>query len=251
MESTTIITTCKGRLPSLVTSLEGWLRASDARVIVVSDGCPELEVHPMPLVAGDDARVSVFYTPADIGDHFSKPRALNLGAHAARAWTTAEHLLFLDADTLMNTPFWPWYVARREPGVMFMAEPSSERRDLTGVLGVTASDFEAAGGADEGFAGWGSEDLDLRLRIYLTRKPQILTIPPDHLDSIPHNDELRTLHYAEKNKMASHQQNLRRLTQNAERVSGQSIWSLLELDTVRLLLGAGFPREAQSGAPEP
>lgn len=243
MTTTTIITTCKGRLAALARSLETWLRMSDARVIVVSDGCPDIEVHQESL---ELARVSVVHTTADIDACFSKPRALNYGAWIAHAGLGVnrrqEHLLFLDSDTLMTPAFWPWYVGRHEEDVMFIAEPSLERRDLTGVLGVTAHDFDAVAGADEGFVGWGSEDLDLRLRIYLKQKPRIVTIPAGHLEAIPHSDALRTRHYAEKNLMESQQGNLRRLTLNAERMTGQSIWALLEEDNVRLLLGRGFSK---------
>ena len=233
--STTIITTCKGRLANLTEAVASWIFATPCPILIVSDGCPEL--------TGQDfhwnARVRVIETGAAVTDYFSKPRALNLGAE----WAATEHLLFFDADTLVMSRFWGWYAPRVTADALFIVPPSPERRDLTGVLGVSRADFRAVGGADEGMLGWGSEDLDLRLRLYLSRKLRVVEIPPDLLGSLPHDDARRTRYYAEQDKMASHRRNLQRLVDNAERLTGQSIWSLLADPTVKRMFGSGLGPE--------
>lgn len=241
---TTIVTTCKGRLRELCLSVESWLHATPCRILIISDGCPELEAEPRPEAPVlRDARVLCRFTGAAHADHFSKPRALNFGASVAAdmaAPLEPEHLLFLDSDTRVHARFWDWYARRVTPDALFIVPPSPEDRDLTGVLGVSAAEFLAVGGADEGFVGWGSEDLDLRLRLFLARTLRIIEIPTNLLSAIPHADAQRTRYYAEQDKMASHRRNLQRLVDNAERLTGESIWSLLESPQVKRLFGTGL-----------
>lgn len=231
---TTIVTTCKGRLTELTEAVVSWLFATPCPILIVNDGCPELAI-----ATEWNSRVTVIATGAALTDDFSKPRALNLGGRTA----TTEHLLFLDSDTLVSAEFWPWYAPRTTPDALFIVPPSPERRDLTGVLGVAQREYQTVGGADEGMIGWGSEDLDLRLRLFLERKLRIIDIPPHLLSSIPHDDARRTRYYSEKDKMASHRRNIQRLVDNAERISGQSVWSLLCDPNVQRLLGGGLGAE--------
>jgi len=229
--STTIVTSCKGRLAHLRPSIESWLRATPAPILVISDGCPELTPGTF-----SDPRVTVVSTERSVTDHFHKPSALNLGAASAET----DHVLFLDADTLVMRGFWDWYAPRVAPDALFMVAPSPARRDLTGILGVWTPSFVAVGGYDEGMLGWGSEDLDLRLRLFITQHPRVIEIPEELLSSIPHTDALRTRYYAEADKMASHRANLQRLVDSAERLTGRSIWSLMADPAVGRMFGSGL-----------
>ena len=237
MTKTTIITSCKGRLTHLAQSVATWLRATPAPIIIVSDGCPELSA-PWSAVL-HAPRIKICMTEADIDSDFSKPRALNYGVTESET----DHVLFLDADTLLMTGFWDWYAPRVAEDALFMVAPSPERRDLTGVLGCWTPSFLAVGGYDTGMVGWGSEDLDLRLRLFLTQHPRVIEIPPDLLTSLPHPDTLRTRYYSEKDKMASHHRNLQRLVDSAERITGQSIWSLMADPAVGRMFGHGLGPE--------
>jgi N-terminal domain of galactosyltransferase len=236
----TIITTCKGRLAQLSLALESWLSATPCLVLVVADGCPDIStglqegsLRNSPVL---DPRVRIFWTGALNEDYFSKPRALNLGAKLA----STNDLLFLDSDTLVFSGFWDWYSRRLAEDALFIVPPSTERRDLTGVLGVSKREFEAVGGADTGFIGWGSEDLDLRLRLFLSRDLRVVHIPDGMLAAIPHDDGLRTRHYPDPDKLRSHEKNVQRLVDNAERITGKSMWALLEEPGVRALFGQGL-----------
>lgn len=234
--TTTIVTTCKGRVSHLEISVASWLYVTPCPIVIVTDGCPEMTPAFRTALWDPDHRVRIIETGAAPSEHFSKPRALNLGAvHAG-----TEDLLFLDADTLLFSAFWDWYVKRVTLDALFIVPPSPERKDLTGILGVARCEYLVVGGADGGMVGWGSEDLDLRLRLYLARKLRVIDIPPEFVASIPHDDLRRTRYYAEQDKMASHQRNLQRLVNNAEALTGQSIWSLLSDPTVKRMFGSGF-----------
>jgi len=221
--TTTIVTTCKGRGKQLALALTSWLEETPCPIVVALDGCPD--VHAF------DNRARVVRTTAAESDLFSKPRALNTGARAV----DTDNILFLDSDTVLRPGFWDWYRRRVTPDALFVVPPRSVHRDLTGVLGVATREFWAVHGADEGFVGWGAEDLDLRLRLHLKRSLRVVDIPIEFVFAIPHDDDLRTQFYSEKDKMASHTKNIQRLVDNAEAISGQSIWQLLELPEVKRL----------------
>jgi len=244
--NTTIVTTCKSRRRYLEQAAASWLSATPCPILVVDDGCPELAGAPLSGVL-TDARIRIHASGAGIYNHFSKPIALNLGAELAET----DRLLFLDADTLVFSRFWVWYSRRVTADALFIVPPSVEARDLTGVLGVTRADYLAVDGADPGFVGWGAEDLDLRLRLHLARALRTIEIPTELVGAIPHGDDLRTQHYAEKDKRVSYEHNMARLITNAERASGRSIHALLQDPVVhRLFLsarGSGGDPEVRDG----
>ena len=233
-----IITSSKGRLAHLKQTLPTWLAHTPCNVVVVDAGCPDgtaawaAKMHP--------ERVAVRATGSLPQAPFSKPEALNYGVHyALYCWSSTAFLLFLDADTIVHPRMWSETAGHFAADSMLIVTPSQAARDLTGVLGVHQREFFAVGGYDREFAGWGAEDLDLRLRLYLRRRLRPVELPPTLFAAIPHDDELRTRHYLERDKARSHMRNLQRAADNAAAAAQLSIIELLARDPmVSRLLGA-------------
>lgn len=204
---TTIITTCKGRLKHLKSSLPTWLTYTPYDVLIVDYGCPDGITDF--LHALDEPRVSSIFLPGR--NDFNKPVALNTAAYFLAHTRDEKRFLFFDADTVIESEL-PHAV--REPATMWIAHPSPEadKRSLTGVLAVDRLDFERTGGYDTKMLGYGAEDLDLRVRLHrLLPQPELRFFPSSSLRSIEHSDFERTRYYSDKNLGASSHRNLLRL----------------------------------------
>lgn len=153
---------------------------------------------------------------------FNKPVCQNTGAmHAIEQG--AEYLVFLDADTIV-TPELLSYLDQNVSLDSFLVFRSlSEKRDLTGFLCVNKRHFVRVGGYDVNFQGWGAEDLEMRVRLFLKAGLSFGEISADLASSIPHEDQLRTKHYQEKNKDRSHDRNLSLLCGNIMQWTGKHI----------------------------
>lgn len=128
--------------------------------------------------------------------HFHKTRALNAGAQRAIE-LGATQLAFLDADTIVNPGFVDYVRGKTTSLICHPWHPP-----LVGVLITPTEDFLRVKGYDEGYRGWGCEDLDMRLRLHLSGSV-FEYLPSTDLSSIQHNDELRTQNYVVKNHMIS------------------------------------------------
>jgi glycosyltransferase involved in cell wall biosynthesis len=174
-----VITICKGRLGHLKTTLPHLMALPDCEVIVVDYDCPDhagdwvRATHP-------DARV------VQVGDRplFNVSRARNLGVAAA----SAPWLFMVDADVVVSPGLVDAVRAMLQPGAYLLPHPWSA--PLSGAIIVARADFDAIGGYDEAFEGWGSEDLDLTARLDRIDRARA-TFPGDLLTSVPHDDALR------------------------------------------------------------
>lgn len=172
------------------------------------------------------------HAPLDAGRKalFNKPLAYNSGAYEALL-LGAQYLVFIDADTLVTPTLLNFIFAHASPDRFLIFEPNhGPQRDLTGFLVVHRRAFMKINGFDLRFQGWGAEDLELRVKLYLRgrapldRPRQILQLPElgmpwteipcDLASSIGHDDSRRTGHYAEKDKDVSHGKNLNLLCSN-------------------------------------
>lgn len=209
-----IVITCMGRLRHLQQTLSAALRNTNFGVCLVDYSCPEqsgdwAEQTFSAEVASQ--RLLVERVPGET--EFHKTRALNIGARRAIA-AAATHLCFVDADTYVLPGFSEWLLAELDGQSMFIAGLSPEGREvaeLYGLLALPADLFERSGGYDEGFQGWGCEDLEMRLRLLLRFEAKLREVPPQHLAFLQHPFALRSRHYTEQRWSISNGKNLERL----------------------------------------
>ena len=260
------IQTCMGRLAHVQESSKVLL--SDPRIdglnnhyVLVDYFCPEKTGAWASEEYGDRVHVTNFEALMPRLDNreilFNKPIALNRGAVDAINVLGANYLVFLDSDTLVTPELLSFVFQNASPERFLIFEPDHDKRDLTGFLVVHKNPFMRIDGFDKNYLGWGAEDLDLRLRLYLQglcplNEPRLVlkdapryTMPwtemPVHLaSSIPHEDDKRVAHYKEKDKDASHTQNLDLLCKNVFELLGRHPIKLHESPlgpSMRRLLG--------------
>jgi glycosyltransferase involved in cell wall biosynthesis len=148
------ITTCKGRLAHLKQTLPTLMALPDCEVVVVDYDCPQ---GAGAWVRDSYPRVRV----VEVSDrpYFNAAAARNLGAAAA----TGEWLVFLDADVSVAPGFSAAVEGLLRPDAFLLADP--RRPGLWGALVVERRHFNAVGGYDEVFEGWGAEDVELPERL--------------------------------------------------------------------------------------
>lgn len=189
------ITTCKGRLHHLKQTLPRVVDQPGVACVVVDYACPD---GTADWVQANFPQVSVVRVSGEPG--FSASRARNLGASAADApW-----LAFFDADILWAPQMARELIPRLQIGHYYRAQPFTFQ--TWGSIVCQRKDFEALGGYDEAFSGWGGEDDDLIARLSLLG----LTADgfPDALvGEISHEDEARVRFHSVKNLALQHRIN--------------------------------------------
>jgi hypothetical protein len=144
---------------------------------------------------------------------FQKCKAHNAGAYRALS-EGAEYLCFLDADTVVAPNFFEWIRSHVTRGSFLIAGKRPDGSDLpsvTGLLVVHRDAFLQVGGFDESFRGWGGEDIEMRLRLFLLAGLDYVDVPLSLISPLPHGDALRTQFYAEGDIRASNRDNMRYL----------------------------------------
>ena len=185
------IVVCKDRLDQLQQTLPLLLAQPFQEVVVVDYDCPAgtadwvAKSHPTVKL------VRVHGPPA-----FNLAVARNRGAEA----TGAPWLFFMDVDVLTRPTFLTSTFERLKPGVFLIGDPLPP--ELWGTVFIQRRDFDAIGGYDEVFQGWGVEDTDLNQRL------EALGVRKDVYDArlvecILHTDELRTRHHVIKDRYLS------------------------------------------------
>lgn len=185
------VTTCKGRLEHLKTTLPSLMALPDCEVVVVDYDCPD--------GAGEWVR-STF--PAAkvvrVEDRplFNVAEARNRGVAAAAApW-----LLVIDADVVVAPTFAEEIRPLLRSGVYLRPAPLSG--ELFGTVVVASADLAEIGGYDEVFEGWGSEDVDLMARLeQIGRRAD--AFPARLLSPMSHGDDLRGRFHAIANPRAN------------------------------------------------
>jgi hypothetical protein len=149
---------------------------------------------------------------------FNKPEALNSGAQAAIS-DGLQDLIFLDADTIVKKGFFE-YIADNLTNANFLIAglrpDGSDMPDVTGILAVKADNFRRSGGFDTGFRGWGAEDLEMRLKLYLRQNLDFCDIPLKYVSAITHSNDLRSRYYTIKDIYKSNSCNMDNMYENIE-----------------------------------
>jgi hypothetical protein len=214
-----------GRLAFLKRTLPALL-AQPAHVCLVDYSCPEAcgawleSQHGAEVDAG---RALVVRVPGRA--FFHKTEALNLGARAAVA-AGAGQLCFADADTLLAPGAVQHLRAALQPGLFVVAgrgPGGASIPSLTGLLAVGAGDFTRAGGYDEGFEDWGSEDIELRLRLHLRAGLRPAFAAPWVAAPIAHGNWLRTRFHRERDIRRSAGRNFARLATLVQQWTGRPL----------------------------
>lgn len=234
MKSFAFITTCMGRLEHA--KLSSQLLMADPRIdgkhhhyVFVDFACPQESGTWIETTYGE--RASVVKVKAHAGDEnevlFHKSLAMNLGAGRATE-LGADYLVFIDADFLANAELLNYVFrhAKKEEFMVFL--PKRAQRDVCGFLGVPLEAFYQVNGFDQQMIGWGAEDIDMRLRLYLGEGKLTCHMLPIHLASfIGHSDELRH-QYSVFSLKESNKRNMQRCNQNMIRVTGKTLHQLLD-----------------------
>ncbi len=212
------ITTCKGRLGHLQQTLPRVAGQPGVSCVVVDYACPD---NAADWVAANFPQVAVVRVTGDPGFHLA--RARNLGAQAADApW-----LAFFDADILWSREFAGTVIPGLQKGHFYRAQPVTPQ--TWGSVICHRQDFDAIGGYDEAFRGWGGEDDDLLARLaMLGRVPAGFSAAL--VDEIPHDEESRVRFHEVKDRALQRRIN--------------TLYSQAKLDTLRLM-GDPLPLETR------
>ena len=217
-----VVVTCMGRLAFLRQTMQQVLDSTRWNYCLVDYSCPDecgawaARTFPTECAQG---RVVIVHVPGRATFH--KTIALNAGALRAIAGG-ARQLCFLDADTRVSPAFGDCLDANSRAGRFLI----TFGRSLTGFLVVPAQDWSRLGGYDEQFVNWGAEDYEMRVRLRVVGRLSYVAISPGLLTSLPHDNELRVRHYAEKNLLASNRSNYARLRRKVHEWTGTDLWSL-------------------------
>jgi len=179
----------KDRLDHLQATLPSLMSQAFAEVVLVDYDCPAGSGEWAAAAFPGVRVVKVTGEPL-----FNAARARNLGARFA----TAPWLFFVDADVRVSPQFVAATSPALTPGTFVTADPCPA--ELCGTVLIHRNDFQAVGGYDEVFQGWGYEDIDLldRLKVMGVRES---SYDGDLAEPLKHEDDLRTRHHEIRSKL--------------------------------------------------
>jgi glycosyltransferase involved in cell wall biosynthesis len=200
-----IIIPCKKRLAHLKQALPLAVSQSyqDIEIIVVDYNCPE----------GTKDYVSRFSqvhcVEAQVGkEEWNLSASRNLGYKNSNG----DKLLFIDADTLLNTNFVLSHVDQVKEGI-FLTGKQTNPYNACGSIFIMRSDFEKVKGYNELVQGWGSEDFNLYERLRNEGMEQRM-FDFNLIKNIPHSDQLRNQYFGHKNKFKTNIENYHRMNKD-------------------------------------
>lgn len=210
-----ITTPCMGRLRHLMRTAPRMIRECN-EYCLVDYSCPDNSGRWLQINYPDTHVVSF---PGK--QLFNKPIAHNAGV-ARLSELGCDIVCLCDADTMVNPGLGSLIISTVRPGHFLIA---NHHRDLTGFLAVTASDFANVGGFDlVSYTGWGCEDLDLRLSLYIAGFT-FQVAPTNAMSAIEHSDTQRTAHYSTADKAESAATNLSTLSTKFHNLTHNPKWN--------------------------
>jgi glycosyltransferase involved in cell wall biosynthesis len=188
--SIAFVTTCKGRLQHIKETLPLIVAQSPDEVVVVDYACPD---RVGDWVEANYPQVKVVRVTDDRG--FCVARARNRGA----AQTQSPWICFIDADIKIQMGWLNWMRVNLDKRFFYRASGNEGARatDTWGTCICHRTAFEKLEGFDEVFRGWGGEDDDLYRRLFMLGIAEA-SYPAEYVVPILHDDQLRTVFYAEK-----------------------------------------------------
>jgi glycosyltransferase involved in cell wall biosynthesis len=177
------IVICKDRLEHLKQTLPLLVAQPLHEVILVDYDCPAASGDWAAGVFPNVRVVRVKNQPL-----FNASAARNRGAEVA----VSPWLLFIDADVCVTPGFVQTVRRQLEVGAFFGAEPL--KHGIWGTIFVHRIDFDAIGGYDESFQGYGSEDVDFNDRL-MAAGVEFRPYDSDLIEAIDHSDDMRTRHH--------------------------------------------------------
>lgn len=188
MPTVCFVIPCMGRLGNLQKILGSVVAQPDSSCVVVDYSCPE---RTGDWVASHYPQVRV--VRVDGQTRFNKPRALNEGSRACDSpW-----ICFCDADILLHPSFGADIFPLLRPGHYYRGPLLG--LCIFGTMICSRPDFNRAGGYDEVYKGWGSEDDDMYAALdFVGSKAQDLS--PNLMNHLPHSEESRVQYYDIKNR---------------------------------------------------
>ena len=212
--SVSLCTTVKDRFEHLVQTFPRNIRDNEAygncEFLLLDYQCPDprtrkwVEEELGPYI--DRGMVNYYYYPH--GQTFHISHARNLAFRLARG----DILCSVDADTFLGRGFVAYASAVLSRDCMFIR--ASKYSNLAGRICIRRQHFEAVGGFDERFTGWGVEDEDFADRLRMTGLQEKRVAHLRFRKSISHEDELRTRYYT-KDKETSLRDNKALAAENA------------------------------------
>src|ERR1700749_2372552 len=180
--SITAIMTCMGRREHLELTLPFALQAFD-KVIVVDWSCPQ---NRGEFAASEGASVVYKY-----GERFfSAAKARNYGVKMV----VSDYIAFADADVLCMPGLKEELRRTVAKSRMVLSARDTEGYDINDTVGflVCRTDsFWNVGGYDEHWVGWGSEDIQLRGKLLLDEKLEVVRLSHMALGALAHGNDLR------------------------------------------------------------
>jgi len=199
----------RSRLPQLLLTLRSIAAQRDAAIecVVIEQAHAREVEHELP------SWVRYIHQPAGEGDPYKRSQTFNAGAAAARGRVLVLH----DNDMLVPERYAAEIVARAGEGweaidlkrfIFYLTEGETARvlREQTlhrdersevviqnlhgGSVAITKGGYDAIGGFDEEFVGWGGEDLDFWERAETLRATRFGYLPIVHLWHAPQPEKL-------------------------------------------------------------
>lgn len=228
-EKVIAVSTCKGRLAHVKQTSKSFLKCTpeNFQYLLVDYGCPDHTGDWVTTNLGNTGRAhSLILKPKD--DLFHKSISLNTGIRYAIDTLGANYIIHIDADTIVKNGFADQILPLHKKEFVIL-QPSEATKDLTGLIVFHKNMFEASGGFDESFQGWGGEDIDFRLRLYAQYGYMYKTISKDFLSVIKHDDSLRVKFYHDDHHEVSNSRHMKIMKRKFLEYRGEDLGKLQKL----------------------
>ena len=190
MNTMFIVITCKGRLHHIKQSIKPLMDRPVLKVVVVDYDCPDMVGDWLQNEYKDLIGSRLFIERVYNAPIFYRSHARNLGGIRAAA-EGATHILFNDADVILNDNIWDKLILHDNKFIIVGRKNGIEVPYVTGLILVPTQAFISSGGYNMDMIGWGAEDIEFRLKLYMVAGLDFEVLPYDVATHITHSHFLR------------------------------------------------------------